>query len=237
MNLYENNIKENILKVRENIRKAAERSGRTIDDITLIAVTKTVEPERIAAAIDEGITDLGENRVQELCSKFDKLGKPCNWHLIGHLQTNKVKYIIDKVKLIHSVDSLELAQEIQKRAKKADRIVDILVQVNVAQEETKFGIEAGETGKLVKEISTLPNIRVKGLMTIAPYAEKPEDVRYVFRKLKQIFDELASIKTDNVQMQYLSMGMSNDYEIAIEEGSNMVRIGTAIFGKRQYNNE
>lgn len=227
-------IAENISDIKERIRRAAAKSGRKETDITLVAVTKTVEPERIIKAIEEGIVDLGENRVQELNEKYDNIRRECKWHLIGHLQTNKVKYIIDKVKLIHSVDSLELAHEIQKRAEKAGRVMDILVQVNVAGEETKSGIAPQETLDFIREIAVLGNIKVRGLMTIAPLAAKPEEVRYVFRDLRNKLIDIKKENNDNIDMTYLSMGMSNDFEVAIEEGSNIVRVGTAIFGKRQY---
>lgn len=231
----EESIRNNISEVMKRVEKAAEKSGRKLEDITVVAVTKTVEPERILKAVDCGMLDLGENRVQELCEKYDIIGKECRWHLIGHLQTNKVKYIIDKVRMIHSVDSLELAAEIQKRAQKANCMVDILAQVNVADEETKFGIPPEQAVDFVKQLGAFPNIRVKGLMTIAPFAENPEDIRYVFRQLHEILIDIKRKNIDNINMTYLSMGMSNDFEIAIEEGSNMVRIGSAIFGKRQYN--
>jgi len=225
-------IKENCEKVRQRVRDAALRAGRNPDDIHNIDISKTVDVDRIKAAIDCGITDLGENRVQELVEKFDKIDVKCNWHLIGHLQTNKVKYIIDRVKMIHSLDSLELAEEIQKRAEKAGRCVDVLVQVNVSSEKTKFGVKQEETLELVRKLSRMGNIKVKGLMTIAPLAEDPESVRWVFSGLRKLFIDIKKENIDNIDMDYLSMGMSNDFEVAIEEGANMVRIGTAIFGKR-----
>lgn len=228
-------IKTNISDVRLRIEKAAMRSGRKAEDITLIAVSKTVEPDRILKALDEGIYNLGENKVQELCEKYDIINRDCKWHLIGHLQTNKVKYIIDKVQMIHSVDSAELAEEIQKRASKARRLIDVLVQVNVAGEESKFGISPQEVDGFVRKISTYGNIRVKGLMTIAPLAQDAENIRYVFRDLKKIFIDIKKENIDNIDMEVLSMGMSNDFEAAIEEGANMVRVGTAIFGQRNYN--
>jgi pyridoxal phosphate enzyme (YggS family) len=228
-------IKANIDAIRDEIKKVCLKSGRNPDEITIIAVTKTIEPERINLAVDCGATNLGENKVQEIMDKYDAVNKNVKWHLIGHLQTNKVKYIIDKVGLIHSIDSVKLAEEISRRAEKDNLIKDVLVQVNVAKEETKFGIDIEETIDFVKSISVFDNIRIKGLMTIAPYSEDPEGVRPVFRRLKEKFDELAKMNISNTEMKYLSMGMSNDYKIAIEEGANMVRIGTAIFGKRNYN--
>jgi len=168
-------------------------------------------------------------------SKYENIESSVKWHLIGHLQTNKVKYIIDKVELIHSVDSTDLAREINKRAIQHNLVKDVLVQVNVAKEETKFGIAYEDIDGFIKEISQYPGIRIKGLMTIAPYAEDPEEVRPIFRKLREKFDMLKQAGIPNVEMRHLSMGMTNDYEVAIEEGSNMVRIGTGIFGKRNYN--
>lgn len=225
-------IQANIDELRERVRRAAEKSGRRAEDVKVIAVTKTVAPDRIIAAVDAGMTDLGENRVQELCEKYDIIDRGCSWHLIGHLQTNKVKYIIDKVSMIHSVDRMELAQEIQKRAEKAGRTIDVLVQVNIAEEDSKFGIHKEQAPGFIKEISKYANIKVRGLMTIAPLSGDPEEIRYVFRDLRKLLIDIKEENIDNINMDYLSMGMSNDFEAAIEEGSNMVRIGTAIFGKR-----
>ncbi|HWR61511.1 MAG TPA: YggS family pyridoxal phosphate-dependent enzyme, partial [Clostridia bacterium] len=219
-------IRDNIDSIYGSIRETCERAGRNPEDITLIAVTKTIAPERINYAIGCGIRDIGENKVQEVMAKYENIEENVNWHLIGHLQTNKVKYIIDKVALIHSVDSLALAEEIDRRAAKAGIVKEVLVQVNVAQEDTKFGIEYKDTEDFVRQLSKLPGIRVKGLMTIAPYSEDTELVRPVFRRLKEMFDTLAADGIGNVEMKYLSMGMTNDYKVAIEEGSNMVRIGT-----------
>jgi pyridoxal phosphate enzyme (YggS family) len=227
-------IKENLDNIYSRIKAAAEKSGRHQEDIKLVAVTKTIDTDRIKSVYDCGILDMGENRVQELLEKYDKLDKECRWHLIGHLQTNKVKYIIDKVQMIHSVDSLQLAEEINLRAAKAGRKIDILLQVNVSGEESKFGISPDEVHVFVNIISQFGNIRLRGLMTIAPYAENTEDIRYVFRKLYNIYIDIKHEKIDNVSMDYLSMGMSNDFEVAIEEGANIVRIGTGIFGKRDY---
>lgn len=229
------NIKVNIEKLNEKMVKAAVKGGRKSDDLLLIAVTKTRTPEEINEAIDEGITDIGENRVQEIIDKYDKI-KPVRWHMIGHLQTNKVKYIIDKVALIHSVDSLRLAMEIDKRAKQHDKIMDILIQVNVAEEERKFGISIDATTEMIMQISEkCPNVRIKGLMCIAPFAEDPETVRGYFKKANGLYNKCAVINHPRIDFQYLSMGMSNDYLVAIEEGSNTVRVGTAIFGERKYN--
>lgn len=227
-------IKRNLEIIREKIEKAAAKSGRKFEDIMLVAVSKTVEPEKIIKAIDEGITELGENRVQELTQKYDIINRDCNWHLIGHLQTNKVKYIVDKVKLIHSVDRYSLAAEINDRAKKIGKKVDILVQVNISGEQSKFGVSEKEATKLIRQIAELENLRVRGLMTIAPYTSNPETVRYVFAGLRKLSIDIEKENINNINMEYLSMGMSNDFEVAIEEGSNIVRIGTALFGERKY---
>ena len=226
------NISENIDAIRTRILTAAAKSGRDPQSIKIIGVSKTVDVERIKEAYNCGITDFGENRVQELCEKYDIVNMECNWHLIGHLQTNKVKYILDKVSLIHSLDTIELAAEIHKRAQKDDRQIDALVQVNVAAEDTKFGISPDEAADFIKEVSGMGNIRIKGLMTIAPMVPNPAEIRWVFAKLRKLLIDIKQENIDNVNMDYLSMGMSNDFEIAIEEGSNMVRIGTSLFGKR-----
>ncbi len=225
-------IKNNLDAVIQRINAAAARAGRDPSEIKLIGVTKTVDTARIKAAYDCGIENFGENRVQELCEKTDILDMDCIWHLIGHLQTNKVKYIIDRVHLIHSLDSLELAKEISRRAQNVGRTMDTLVQVNVAGEDSKFGIRPDEAVSFVKEVSRMGNIRVRGLMTIAPLSADPEDVRWVFAGLGKLRIDISRENIDNVNMDYLSMGMSNDFEVAIEEGSNMVRIGSALFGKR-----
>ncbi len=225
-------IRNNISDIIRRVRAAAEKSGRDAREIQIIAVSKTIEPERIITAVDCGMAELGENRVQELCEKYDKIDRKCNLHLIGHLQTNKVKYIIDRVKLIHSVDRAELAEEIQERAKKIDRPADILIQVNVSGEKSKYGISPDSVMDLARELASHSHIRVKGLMTMAPFADNPEEVRYVFKDLNKIFIDIKKENIDNIDMRHLSMGMSNDFEVAIEEGANMVRIGTAIFGRR-----
>ncbi len=218
---------------KKNIQEACVRSGRSASDVTLVAVTKTVEADVMNASIDFGVTIVGENRVQEIRRKFEDV-KPVSWHQIGHLQTNKVKYIVDKVDMIHSVDSIRLAKEISDKASKHERVIDILIQVNVASEEQKFGIGEQELSEILEEVSEMPSVRVKGLMLIAPFADDPETVRPIFRRMKEIFDSTKNIKYDNVEMQYLSMGMSGDYVVAIEEGANMVRIGSGIFGARTY---
>ncbi|MGE5614148.1 MAG: YggS family pyridoxal phosphate-dependent enzyme [Bacillota bacterium] len=225
-------ICENYNMICLRVKKAAERAGRNPGDVKIVAVSKTVEPARIKKAIECGITDFGENRVQELCEKYDIINEDCNWHLIGHLQTNKVKYIVDKVSLIHSLDRMELAAEMQKRAEKAGKILDVLVQVNVSGEKTKFGIDPDEAVKFVREVSKMGNIRIRGLMTIAPEVQNPEDIRWVFTGLRKLLIDIKEENIDNIDMEYLSMGMSNDFEVAIEEGANIVRIGTALFGRR-----
>lgn len=225
-------LKTHIVEVSDDIRKICERLGRNPDEVTLIGVTKTYEPEIINASIENGITDIAENRVQEITRKFDDIVYKVRWHLIGHLQTNKVKYIIDKVDLIHSVDSVKLADEIQSRASKIEKIQDILIQVNVANEIQKYGIPKAELPEVLEAISKMPNIRVCGLMNIAPLVDDPELLRNDFREMKKLFDSLSTYSYSNINPIHLSMGMSGDYEIALEEGSNMIRIGTKIYGER-----
>ncbi len=220
--------------IRENIARAAERSGRSENDIKLVAVTKTVEVDLINQSIQLGVEDIGENRVQEIERKYDNITKGINWHMIGHLQSNKVKYIIDKVQLIHSLDRMSLAKEIQKRAEQIGVVVDVLVQVNIAEEESKFGLRRNNVIPFIEELLKLNHINIKGLMTIAPFVENPEDVRYVFRDIKKLSKEIQEKNYLGVEMKYLSMGMTNDYEVAIEEGANIVRIGSGIFGSRKY---
>ncbi|MBE5952862.1 MAG: YggS family pyridoxal phosphate-dependent enzyme [Lachnospiraceae bacterium] len=228
-------LKENLLSVKNKIETACKKTGRNVDEITLIAVSKTKPLSDIEELIAYGTMEFGENKVQELVDKYENVSTPVNWHLIGHLQTNKVKYIVDKACLIHSVDSLKLAKEIEKEAVKKNVIANILVQVNVANEDSKFGLESGEVFDLVESISKLSNIKIKGLMTIAPFVENPEGNRGYFRQLKQLSLDIKSKNIDNVDMSILSMGMTNDYEVAIEEGATMVRVGTGIFGERNYN--
>nr|WP_315024075.1 YggS family pyridoxal phosphate-dependent enzyme [uncultured Aminipila sp.] len=228
-------IKENIKEINEIKNAAAIKAGRTAEDILLVAVTKTRTPEELNEAIDAGITDIGENKVQEIMDKFDYV-KPVRWHLIGHLQTNKVKYIIDKVSMIHSVDSIKLADEINRKAEQHDLNMDILIQVNAAQEESKFGITTDETEYMINYIlENCPNIRLRGLMCIAPFEDNPEDVRIFFAQVKEQYDKFSKIQHERLDFKYLSMGMSHDFEVAIAEGSNLIRVGTAIFGARNYN--
>lgn len=228
-------LKENYDAVAEKVKKACVRAGRSEKEVTIIAVSKTKPLGDIVELQQYGVMDFGENKVQELCKKYEEIEKPVRWHLIGHLQTNKVKYIVDKVELIHSVDSLKLAKQISKEAIKKEVTVPILIQVNVAQEETKFGLDTEEVMDLVYDISQLPNLAIKGLMTIAPFVDDPEENRDYFRKLKQLFVDIKAKNFDNVDMSILSMGMTNDYEVAIEEGATMIRVGTGIFGARNYN--
>lgn len=229
-------IRDNYLDIERRKNEAARRSGRDPEDVLLLAVTKLHSVEEINEAIDAGATDIGENKVQELLEKYDRV-KPVRWHLIGHLQTNKVKSIIDKVVMIHSVDSLHLAKEIDKRAGNAGLVMDILIEVNSAMEETKSGITVSELEPLVREIADIcPNLRIRGLMCIPPYGEDPEISRGYFRGTKALFDGLQrlDLPADRVELTMLSMGMSGDFEVAVEEGSTIVRVGSSIFGKRDY---
>lgn len=230
------NIKENLNYIRNNIKKSTEKSNRKENDVMLLAVTKTVDVDAIQEAIDNGITNVGENKPQELARKYDVLGDKVNWHLIGSLQTNKVKYIIDKVYMIHSLDREVLCEEIQKRAEKINRTINCLVQVNISKEESKHGLEQENVLAFIENVSKkYKNIRIRGLMTMAPFTEDEETVRSVFKGLKDLSINIEQKNIPNVSMEYLSMGMSNDYEIAIEEGSTIVRVGTSIFGERNYN--
>lgn len=227
-------IKENLITIEENITAAAKKSGRRREDILLLAVSKTVDIPRMEEAKALGLIDMGENKPQEINRKFYEI-EGIRWHQIGHLQTNKVKYVIDKVCLIHSVDSLKLAEEINKRAGAKGLVMDILIEVNIGGEEAKHGVPPDEAENLAVQISRLPNVRVKGLMTVAPFVEDPEDNRGYFRQMKKLFVDIMNKNYDNIDMEYLSMGMTNDYIIAIEEGANIVRIGTGLFGARNYN--
>lgn len=228
---------ENYRAVEEKVRNACQRAGRRREDVTLIAVSKTKPVSMIQELLPMGVRDFGENKVQELTAKEEILPKDIRWHMIGHLQRNKVKYVIDKACMIHSVDSLRLAQEISKEAVKHNLVMPVLIEVNVAGEESKFGVSLEEAMSLVEEVSKLPGIRVNGLMTIAPYVENPEDNRAVFRNLRKLSVDIGEKNFDNVTMNVLSMGMTGDYEVAIEEGATHVRVGTGIFGERNYNIE
>lgn len=225
-------IKDNYSHLKHNIKEICARSGRDFNSITLIAVSKTFSPKEILVVSATGQTDFGENKVQELVKKHEEIGGTnIKWHLIGSLQTNKVKYISGFVHLIHSVESVKLAKEIDKHGKKSGRIIDVLVQVNTSGEDTKSGVELNEAGNLCGGISKLENVRLKGLMTIGALTEDRNTIRENFRSLKKLYDEL---KQHHKDFEFLSMGMTSDYDIAIEEGSNMLRVGSAIFGKRIY---
>ena len=227
-------VVENLAKVEKNICAACQRSGRKREEVTLIAVSKTKPVSMIEELLPGGTRDFGENKVQELCDKYEQLPKDIRWHMIGHLQRNKVKYVVDKACLIHSVDSLRLAETISAEGVKKGITVPVLIEVNVAGEESKFGAVPEETEDLIREIAKLPSIAVKGLMTIAPYVENPEDNRGYFASLKKLCVDIKNKNIDNVSMDILSMGMTGDYEVAIEEGATMVRVGTGIFGERDY---
>ena len=227
-------LKENLLIVQKNIEKACKKVGRDPSEVTLVAVSKLKPLSDIEELAAVGQMEYGENYVQELCEKYENVSAPVHWHMIGHLQRNKVKYIIDKVELIHSVDSFSLAKQIEKEAEKKGVIAQILIQVNIAEEDTKFGLDQEDVIALVREISTLPHVKIRGLMTSAPYVNDPEENRCYFKKLHQLFIDIPKENIDNVSMDILSMGMTNDYEVAIEEGATMIRVGTGIFGERDY---
>ncbi len=228
-------IEKNLEDVKKRIKDAAEKNGRSAEDVTLITVTKTHPPEMINEAIRCGVTDIGENKVQEIMDKYDKVEKGVRWHLIGHLQTNKVKYIIDKVYMIHSVDSVKLMDEIERQAEKQGvEAVKILIQVNISGEETKFGVDISEVEELLAHAKDLKHVKVCGLMTILAKFDTAVANSLHFRDIYNKFIDISKNKYDNINMNFLSMGMSGDFELAIEEGSNMVRVGTAIFGERDY---
>ncbi|MDE5909417.1 MAG: YggS family pyridoxal phosphate-dependent enzyme [Lachnospiraceae bacterium] len=227
-------IKDNLDYVYQNIEDACKNAGRCREEVSLIAVSKTKPVSRLMEAYGYGCREFGENKVQELLDKYDAMPKDVKWHMIGHLQRNKVKYIVDKVALIHSVDSLKLAEEISREAIKKQVEVSILIEVNIADEDTKFGVKAKDAEQLVRDAASLPGIHVKGLMSIAPYTMNPEENRQYFAKLKQLSVDINQKNIDNVNMNVLSMGMTGDYMIAIEEGASFVRVGTGIFGERQY---
>lgn len=249
-------LKDNLDEIEERIQAACERTGRKRSELTLIAVSKTKPNEMLEEAYKLGIRNFGENKVQELVGKYEALNNgfedKVNWHMIGHLQTNKVKYIIDKVALIHSVDSLKLAEQIEKEAAKKNIISDILIEVNIAGEESKFGVASDELMPLIQNIIPFSHVRIRGLMTVAPYVENPEKNREYFKKMRQLYVDIKSKNADNIynrsilednashsekpldKFDILSMGMTGDFEVAIEEGATMVRIGTGIFGERIY---
>lgn len=227
-------LRDNYDKVADNILKTCEKSGRNPKEVTLIAVSKTKPVSMLQEIYDHGCRDFGENKVQELLEKYEVMPKDIRWHLIGHLQRNKVKYVVDKAAFIHSVDSLKLAEEISKEALKKNVEVDILIEVNVAEEESKFGVKVKDAIQLVSQIARLPGIHIKGLMTIAPYVENPEENRQYFAQLRQLSVDISAKNIDNVTMNVLSMGMTGDYETAVSEGATLVRVGTGIFGERHY---
>ncbi len=235
-------IRENIKEVEAKIAAAVEKSGRKPEDILLLAVSKTKPVELIGEAVEAGLLSLGENKVQEIMEKYEPMeryapeGERIHWHLIGHLQTNKVKYIIDKVDMIHSVESLKLAEEIEKRAAQKDLVMDVLIEVNMAEEESKFGVKPEDTEELLRQIAKMEHIRVRGLMTVAPFVENQEENREVFCRMRELLVDMNAKKIDNIRMDTLSMGMTGDYEVAIEEGATIVRVGTGIFGERFYPN-
>ena len=225
-------ISENLHEINDRILQACERAGRSLDEVTLIAVSKTKPLSALSEAYEEGARDFGENKVQEICEKYPEMPKDARFHMIGHLQTNKVTQVIDKVVLIHSVDSVHLAEKIEKEAAKRQITADVLLEVNVAREESKFGLLLEEVVPALEMIREFPHIRVKGLMTIAPNVEVPEENRKYFRKLYQLYVDIKSKNIDNGTMSVLSMGMTGDFEVAIEEGATMIRVGTGIFGSR-----
>ncbi len=226
-------IKDNIKNINNRIKLACKRSNRDPSEITLVCVTKGIDPYRISEIFVHGIKDIGENKIQEALKKKNDVLPGAKWHMVGHLQTNKVKDAINLFELIHSVDSLELASKIDKEAKKLGKVVDILIQVNTSGEETKYGVKPEEVSNFLREVSALTNVKVLGLMTITPLVEDPETVRPYLRRLREIQEEVKGENIPNIEMRYLSMGMSQDFEVAIEEGANMIRIGTAIFSEKR----
>lgn len=227
-------VAENLAQVRKNINESCSKINRDPNEVTLIAVSKTKPVEMLKEAYDAGARVFGENKVQEIVDKYDQMPSDVKWHMIGHLQRNKVKYIVDKVAMIHSVDSLRLAETIEKEAAKKAVIVPILIEVNVAQEESKFGLKPEEVLPLIEQIADFSHIRIKGLMTIAPYVDNAEENREIFRELKKLSVDIAAKNINNVTMSVLSMGMTGDYMVAVQEGATMVRVGTGIFGARNY---
>ncbi len=225
-------LKDNLMNVEERIKAACARANRDRSGVKLVAVSKTKPAEMIEEIYAEGIRDFGENRPQELRDKYDKLPDDIRWHMIGHLQTNKVKYVINRACMVHSIDTLHLAEAVSEAAQKASLVMPVLIEVNMAKEVSKFGLAPEETEDFVRQVSKLPGIHVEGLMTIAPNTDNPESNRRYFRELKKLSVDIAAKNIDNINMCNLSMGMTNDYEIAIEEGATMVRVGTGIFGER-----
>ncbi len=227
-------LKENLQSVEKTIQAACDKSRRTRSDVTLIAVSKTKPVEMLQEIYDAGVRDFGENKVQEICEKYDKMPNDIRWHMIGHLQRNKVKYIIDKVCMIHSVDSYRLAEEINIQAKKHQLVMPVLLEINIAKEQTKFGVTKEDAILLAEEMAHLTNLKVEGLMAVAPYVENAEDNRKYFQEIRQLAVDIQHKNIDNIDMHVLSIGMTGDYAVAIEEGASMVRVGTGIFGSRNY---
>lgn len=227
-------LASNLQEVERKIMEACKKAGRAREDITLIAVSKTKPVSMLQEVYDLGVRDFGENKVQELTDKAPQLPADLRWHMIGHLQRNKVKQVVDKAVLIHSVDSVRLAKAIEAEAAKKEIVVQILLEVNVAEEDSKFGLKMDEVLPAVEEIATMSHVRIRGLMTIAPFVENPEENRTVFAQLQKLSVDIAEKNIDNVSVDILSMGMTNDYQVAIEEGATMIRVGTGIFGEREY---
>lgn len=225
-------VKRNLMQVKERIAAAAERVGREPSEIVLVGATKSVDVQRILAAIEAGLEHIGENYAQEAWAKYQQIGDIVTWHFIGRLQTNKAKLVVKFCKLVQSLDRLPLAEELNKRAEQVGRVIDCLVEVNIGGEETKSGVPPDEVEQLIRKCSQFPNIRIVGLMAMPPFMPDPEQVRPYFRQMKELFERLGNLDLPNVEMRYLSMGMSHDFEVAIQEGANMVRVGTAIFGPR-----
>lgn len=228
----ETDISSNVSLIRQRIGAACSRCGRDPQSVRLMAVSKTVAPERIRQALDAGVTLLGENYVQEAREKIPSIGHVAEWHMIGHLQTNKVKYVVNFFDWIHSVDRLELARELDKRAGQHNRRLNVLIEVNVSGEESKSGIEATQALELVRQVSLLPNINLRGLMTMPPYSDNPENSRPYFQALRKLRDDISAAGIPGIHMDELSMGMTDDFEVAIEEGATIIRVGRAIFGNR-----
>ncbi|MDO4600722.1 MAG: YggS family pyridoxal phosphate-dependent enzyme [Eubacteriales bacterium] len=227
-------IQENLKKVKENIEKSCAASGREREEVTLIAVSKTKPVSMLMEAYDCGQRIFGENKVQEIMDKYEQMPDDVQWHMIGHLQRNKVKYIVDKVAMIHSVDSLRLAETIEQEAAKKNVVVPVLVEVNVAQEESKYGLSPEEVLPFLEKVAHYSHLQVQGLMTIAPFVENPEENREVFHKLRKLSVDIREKNINNITMSVLSMGMTGDYQVAVQEGATMVRVGTGIFGERNY---
>ncbi len=225
-------LQERILEVKDKIKESAKKVGRSPEDITLVAVTKTVDEKIISESISYGINHIGENRVQDFLRKYEQVDEEVNWHFIGHLQSNKVKYLPGKVSLIHSLDRLSLAKELNRQGRLKEFVFNCLVQVNISGEESKYGLEPDSVARFLEKVSTMDYIKIRGLMTMAPFEKNPEDTRFVFEGLRKLKEKLEKEDFPNVNLKYLSMGMSNDYQIAIEEGSNMVRVGSNIFNTR-----